>query len=234
LPLLEKIKGVLALNYKAVIFDLDGTLVNSLNDLADSANAVLAQFGYPTFSVSEYKYFVGNGSRKLIERILPAEHRTDAEIDMVLSQYRTLYNSNLLHKTKPYAGMPEVIQALKKQGIPLAVCTNKHCEAAQKIVTTLYGENIFSGLVADKPGTDFKRKPDPSNALKLAASLHVLPQEVAYLGDSKVDMQTAVKAGFLPVGVLWGFRTEAELVANGAKILLHEPKELLEKVTFAK
>ncbi|MCH4157697.1 MAG: HAD family hydrolase [Acidaminococcaceae bacterium] len=222
------------MNYQAVIFDLDGTLVNSLDDLADSANAMLAQLGYPTHPVEKYKYFVGNGSRKLIERILPADKRSKEEVDACLKLYQSIYDLGNINKTRLYPGITEMVAHLKKQGLKLGVCTNKHVSAATLILDHFFSKDTFPDFVADRPGTDFKRKPDPTEVLKLAARLGVQPEQVAYLGDTSVDMETATRAGFLPVGVLWGFRTKQELLQSGARILLSQPAELLEKVTFAK
>ena len=221
------------MSYQAVIFDLDGTLVNSLEDLADSANEMLTGQGYPTHTVPEYKYFVGNGSRKLIERILPETQRTRDRIETCLTIYQGIYARHQLNKTYAYAGMPEVIRTLKAQGILIAVCTNKHLSAAAVVLETLYGKNTFTHLVADRPGTAFKRKPDPTNVLKLAATMGVTPNQVAYVGDSSVDMETATRAGFLPVGCLWGFRTKEELLASGAKILLAKPEDLLQNIPLS-
>ena len=217
--------------YKAVIFDLDGTLINSLNDLADSGNELLRTYGYDPYPVERYRYFVGNGSRKLMERILPAGTASE-EIDKALVVYKGIYAQRYLNKTRPYAGMPEVLAALRARGIKLGVCTNKHMEAAATIVDTLFKEGTFDELLGDKPG--MKRKPDPSGVLAIAASLGVKPEEVAYLGDTQVDMLTAKNAGFYPVGVLWGFRDKQELLDNGAQVLLSRPEELLTKVEFAK
>lgn len=218
------------MSYQAVIFDLDGTLVNSLEDLADSANAMLHQLGYPTYPAEKYKYFVGNGSRKLIERILPAAERTPDRIDACLKLYQNIYDLGKINKTRPYPGIPELLSALHKRGLKLGVCTNKHVSAASIILEHFFSKDTFPDFVADRPGTDFKRKPDPAEVLKLAARLGVQPDQVAYLGDTSVDMETATRAGFLPVGCLWGFRTKEELLKSGAKILLAKPAELLEKV----
>lgn len=220
------------MNYQAVIFDLDGTLVNSLEDLADSANELLTQRGYPTHDVSEYKYFVGNGSRKLMERVLPESKRTDEEIDTCMEIYKEIYARRQLNKTRPYPGIMQLLQTLQNYGIKIAVCTNKHISAATVILDTLFGQGTFTHVVADRPGTDFKRKPDPANVLRLAAEMDVIPEQVAYLGDSSVDMETATRAGFFPVGCLWGFRTKEELEQNGAKVLLKTPDQLFEKVHF--
>ena len=219
------------MQYKAVIFDLDGTLIDSLEDLADSVNLMLESYGFPTHEVEKYRYFVGNGSRKLIERTLPREQAASAEfVEEALAKYKAIYKEHLLRKTHPYQGVQELLAELKKRRIPLAVCTNKHNDAALTIVKILFAPGTFEEVLGDRPG--FLKKPNPATPLEIASHLGVKPDEVAYLGDTSVDMETAVHAGFLPVGVLWGFRPEEELVKSGAKVLLKAPLELLEKVEF--
>lgn len=219
------------MQYKAVIFDLDGTLVDSLADLSDSVNLMLESYGFPTHEVEKYRYFVGNGSKKLMERTLPRDKAASAEfVEEALAKYKAIYKEHLLEKTRPYNGVRELLAELKSRGIPLAVCTNKHNDAALTIVKILFAPGTFEEVLGDRPG--FPKKPNPATPLEIASHLGVKPDEVAYLGDTSVDMETAVHAGFLPVGVLWGFRPEEELVKSGAKVLLKAPLELLEKVEF--
>lgn len=219
------------MQYKAVIFDLDGTLVDSLADLSDSVNLMLESYGFPTHEVEKYRYFVGNGSKKLMERTLPRDKAASAEfVEEALAKYKAIYKERLLEKTRPYNGVRELLEELKSRGIPLGVCTNKHNDAALTIVKILFTPGTFEEVLGDRPG--FPKKPNPATPLEIASHLGVKPDEVAYLGDTSVDMETAVHAGFLPVGVLWGFRPEEELVKSGAKVLLKAPLELLEKVEF--
>ena len=219
------------MQYKAVIFDLDGTLVDSLADLSDSVNLMLESYGFPTHEVEKYRYFVGNGSKKLMERTLPRDKAASAEfVEEALVKYKAIYKERLLEKTRPYNGVRELLEELKSRGIPLGVCTNKHNDAALTIVKILFAPGTFEEVLGDRPG--FPKKPNPATPLEIASHLGVKPDEVAYLGDTSVDMETAVHAGFLPVGVLWGFRPEEELVKSGAKVLLKAPLELLEKVEF--
>lgn len=219
------------MQYKAVIFDLDGTLVDSLADLSDSVNLMLESYGFPTHEMEQYRYFVGNGSKKLMERTLPRDKAASAEfVEEALVKYKAIYKERLLEKTRPYNGVRELLAELKSRGIPLAVCTNKHNDAALTIVKILFAPGTFEEVLGDRPG--FPKKPNPATPLEIASHLGVKPDEVAYLGDTSVDMETAVHAGFLPVGVLWGFRPEEELVKSGAKVLLKAPLELLEKVEF--
>ena len=220
------------MNYKAAVFDLDGTLVNSLDDLADSANATLRAHSFPVHEVEVYRYFVGNGSRKLIERILPEEYAADmAFVEQFMSDYKDCYAQNLLQKTKPYDGIMEMLAELRRRGIPMAVCTNKHQSAAETIVEALFPHDTFWEIIGDQEG--LPRKPDPQKVLRIMKNFGVTGEQTAYFGDTSVDMDTARNAGAFAVGVLWGFRPREELVAHGADILLTHPMELFEKVTFA-
>lgn len=219
------------MKYKAAIFDLDGTLVDSLEDLADSANAMLVSYGFPQYGLEEYRYFFGNGARKLMERCLPKEKAAEAAfVEEALEAYNRCYEERMLGKTKPYDGILPLLEALQKRGVLLAVCTNKQQFAADAIAEKMFPAGIFREVVGDQKG--MPRKPDPAKVLRIAENFGVQPEEVAYLGDTSVDMETARNAGFLPVGVTWGFRPREELVESGAKILLDHPMELLEKVAF--
>lgn len=218
------------MNYKGVIFDLDGTLVNSLTDLANSVNTVLTEYKLPTYDIESYKYRVGNGIRKLVERSLP-EGKQDL-LEPALARFKEIYAKHNLDHTAPYDGIVDLLKALQQQNIKIGVCTNKHDEAAKEIIRIIFGDNIFDEIIGDKQG--LKRKPDPSKVLMIAKHWQLKPEEIAYLGDSDVDMQTAQNANMFAVGVLWGFRDAEELQKNGADVLLENPLELLEKVDFAK
>ncbi len=214
--------------YRAAVFDLDGTLLNTLADLADSGNELLASYGMALHPEKAYRYFVGNGSRKLIERILPG--RTPEQIDEALARYKAIYEKRLTVKTTPYTGILEMLSALRARGVRMAVCTNKHVSAAEVLIRKYFPADSFDAYEGDCPGVP--RKPDPAHVRIVLDKMGVGPEETVYLGDSGVDMQTAVNAGVLPVGVLWGFREKEELTENGAEILLSQPLELLEKVVF--
>ena len=214
--------------YRAAIFDLDGTLLNTLADLADSGNELLASYGKPPHPTDAYRYFVGNGSRKLMERILP--DFSPEQIDEALARYKAIYEKCLTKKSAPYDGILEMLSALKTRGVRLAVCTNKHISAAEILLRACFPAGVFDAFDGDRPG--MPRKPDPAHVRFLLETLGVAPEETVYLGDSGVDMQTAVNADALPVGVLWGFREKDELVENGAKHLLSHPSELLKTVHF--
>lgn len=219
------------MQYKAVIFDLDGTLINSIEDLADSCNEMLMAYDLPVHTVEEYKYFVGNGVPKLVERALTAEAAEDkAFYDKALAKFREIYNGRVLNKTRAYSGIRETLAKLMEKEIPMAVCTNKPMEAAKAIINILFEPGTFEIVIGDRPG--YPRKPDPTTVLDITRELGVTPEQVVYLGDSGVDMQTAVNAGFFPVGVLWGFRKKEELLADGAKLLIEKPTDLLFKIHF--
>ncbi len=212
------------MNFKGVIFDLDGTLVDSLTDLADSMNFVLEKNGFPRHDLHSYKYFIGRGIRNLVISALPEEKRDEVTISRCHEQMVAHYNNNCLNKTCPYEGIQELLHALNSKGLKLSVFSNKADEFTKKITYSLFPGifEIVRGL------TDITlRKPDPSGALAIAGEMNLAPSEIAYLGDTSTDMQTAVNAGMYAVGVLWGFRTKEELLENGAQYLLHNPMELL-------
>lgn len=217
------------LNYKAVIFDLDGTILNTIDDLADSANEILRQLSCPVHETEKYKYFVGNGIPKLIERCLPADRQELKE--EALRRFYEYYDRHSKDKTAPYEDIEETLNTLKENGIKLGVITNKADAIAKKIVPYYFGEGIFDYV----RGLDetISAKPDPHGALEVADALCLKPHDVLYVGDSGVDMLTAVNAGFTPCGVLWGFRKADELSENGAKYIISSPSELI-KLTGAK
>lgn len=211
---------------KAVIFDLDGTLINSLGDLAASGNELLEKYHLLPHTEDEYRYFVGNGSKKLVERIFPS--LKDEKIEMLLKEYKDIYRKNVLARTKPYPDIDKLLQRLEESQIPSAVCTNKPEDLAKLLLAKLLPHNKFSFIIGDN-GV-FPRKPNPKAVLHIAYKWQIKPQNIAYVGDSMVDMQTAKNAKMLPVGVLWGFRLKEELLEHGAKYLLANPLELWEKI----
>lgn len=208
---------------KAVIFDLDGTLVDSLQDLCDSANYALEKFGFPIHEKEKYKYFVGDGIPKLIERVIPRESFTQEIHTKVLKTFMERYRSHYLDKTSPYEGIVQSLCKLKEKGIKTAVVSNKADEMAQRVV-----DKIFSGEFSYVTGKreDYPLKPDPALTIKIMKDLGVEPEECVFLGDSGMDMATAKNAGCVAIGVLWGFRTAEELRANGAQYLLDSPEKI--------
>lgn len=212
---------------KAVLFDLDGTLANTLADLADSANHALHECGYPVQPVEAYRYFVGNGIALMLARA--ADCVGDArETERLKKAFLPYYAAHFCDKTTVYAGMPETLETLRKMGIKLAVITNKVDSMAKEIVRTLYPD-CFSIVCGQQDG--YACKPDPQLTLQVMEQLGVLPQACLFVGDSDADMQTAQRSGAIGVGALWGFRTREELVQNGAAYLAEKPSVLPELIS---
>lgn len=212
--------------YQAIIFDLDGTLLNTLDDLADAMNRTLLQAGFPTHPADAYRYFVGNGAKMLVTRALPETERDAETIVHWLRVFRADYQAHWKVKTRPYPGISDMLDALNARGLPLAVLSNKPEADAQRCVRELLPHWRFTMVVGQRDHVP--HKPDPTGALEIAQTLHIAPADILYLGDSSVDMDTAVAAGMFPVGVLWGFRTREELVQHGARALLAQPIEVLD------
>lgn len=213
--------------YKLAIFDMDGTLVDTLEDLYDSVNEMLAHYNLPLRTLDEVRQFVGNGARKLMIRSLPADCDF---LDEALSFYNDCYARNCLKKVKPYAGIMDLLTTLETKGIPLVICTNKQHFAAVEIADKVLAPIKFPYVSGDEPNQP--RKPNPTRALACTEKFSVAAEDVAYFGDTAVDMQTALNAGFLAVGVTWGFRPRSELVDSGAQIIIDHPLEILERIDF--
>ena len=214
--------------YKAAIFDMDGTLVDTLADLYDSVNEMLDHYNLPLRTLDEVRQFVGNGAKKLMIRSLPADCDF---IDDALAYYNDCYARNCTNKVKPYAGIMELLTTLESKKISLGICTNKQHFAAIEITEKILAPIKFSYVSGDEPSQP--RKPDPTRALEGAKKFSVAPEDIAYFGDTAVDMETAKNAGFLPIGVTWGFRPRSELVNSGAKIIVDNPQEILKLINFA-
>jgi len=212
--------------YAAVCFDLDGTLLNTLADLADSMNAALARQGFPPHPEDEYRFLVGDGVDVLARRCLPEAHRADdAAWEALVAAMREEYAGRWRDRTRPYAGVPELLPALVARGLPLAVLSNKQDDFTRAQVAHFFPDVRFASVAGARPGVP--KKPDPAPALALARALGVPPQAWLYVGDTNTDMQTALGAGMVACGALWGFRPEAELRAAGAHHVLTHPSELL-------
>ncbi len=212
---------------KAIIFDLDGTLVNSLEDLADSTNFALKQKDFPTHETEKFKYFVGDGIRKLIERALPENQRDEETIGEIFDIFMNHYRSHYMDKTVPYAGISNLLKKLASLGIKTAVVSNKIQEMAERVVEKLLGDGFQ--IVCGKQES-FPAKPDPALTLKVIEGLGVAPSECLFVGDSGMDMKVAKNAGCVGVGVLWGFREEDELTQNGADYIINNPNLILKVI----
>ncbi len=214
------------MKYKAVIFDLDGTLLDTIEDLLDSMDVVLAEVGVPGHGIELAKVYVGDGLRSYVLRSLPEDRRGDEALVAECSRrFAQEYANRWTVKTHVYEGVPKLLTELNRRRMPMAVLTNKPDEFTQVIVRKLLGQWQFAAVRGVK--ADGLKKPDPAGAIEIAAGLGIRPAECLYLGDTNTDMQTANAAGMFPVGVTWGYRPASELIAHGAKVLIDKPLELL-------
>jgi len=218
------------MRFKAVIFDLDGTLLDTIEDLTDSMNAALAGLGFPGRSIEECKQLVGDGLATFVERVLPPKARDNPAIAARLAErMRTEYKRRSAVKTKPYKGIAELLNALTEQAMAMAVLSNKPHDSTVEIVKKYFPRWTFRAIFGARDGVPIK--PDPAPALEIARILDLAPAQILYLGDTNTDMWTADAAGMFAVGALWGFRTARELKAAGAKILIEKPMDLLSLLT---
>lgn len=209
--------------YHAVLFDLDGTLANTLDDLADATNWVLARLGLPTHPTDSYRHKVGDGAGSLMRRALPAD-RQDL-FETALPMMRQRYQAHLFDKTRLYDGVPELLDELVRRRVRIAVLSNKPHAATIEVVKFLLGRWAFDAVRGVMENGALK--PNPAGAIAIAGELGIPPDRWLYVGDTNVDIKTANAAGMFAVGVLWGFRDAEELTAAGAKVLIREPRELL-------
>ena len=213
------------MKFKGVIFDLDGTLVNSLQDIADSMNIVLKSYNYPTHSYEEHQSFIGSGIRSLVSKSLPLAHNNEKQINRCFNSMIEVYRDNCTRKTKPYDGIIELLDNLISRDIKLSVLSNKSDEFTKKITHALF-PNYFDpviGLSIEK-----LKKPNPFGAVEISKNLGIKAEEIIYIGDTGIDMQTAKNANMFAAGVLWGYRPKEELIANGADYLLSSPLNLIQ------
>jgi phosphoglycolate phosphatase len=211
------------MSVRAVIFDLDGTLLNTLEDLADAGNATLKAFGFPAHPVESYKQFVGDGVAMLVKRAMPPEHM-DA-YPRVLARMREEYSKHLDCKTKPYPGVPQLLKALSGRGIGLCVLSNKPEQFCKANMTQFFGGVRWAAIVGESAA--IRRKPDSEGALAIAKRLGMTPEEFLFVGDSPMDVKCGLDAGMTPVGVTWGFRGRDTLEEAGAKLFIDKPEELM-------
>ncbi|MBI2919209.1 MAG: HAD family hydrolase [Chloroflexi bacterium] len=211
--------------FAAVLFDLDGTLLNTLDDIASSANSALAEIGFPVHAAEAYKYFVGDGRGALAVRVLPEDRRDEATVARLIACIDREYNQHWADTTRPYDGVPELLRSLATRGTKMAVLSNKPDDYTRLMVSRLLPEWRFEAVVGARPSVP--SKPDPAGALEIAGRLGVPPQQWVYVGDTDTDMKTARASGMFPAGALWGFRNEEELTASGARALLSHPTDLL-------
>lgn len=205
------------------IFDLDGTLVNSLQDLADCCNAILEEEGFPIHPLDAYRHFVGNGIAKLIERIIPENKRTADLVADLRRRFDERYRAHCLDATKPYPGIVELLSACREEQIGLAVLSNKAEPFAKFICQETFGDSAFNAVCGQKP--EVPKKPAPDGIFSLLKEFDVQPEEAVLVGDSNVDIQTAQNAGIHSIGACWGFRGSEELKQAGAEALAVSPKD---------
>jgi phosphoglycolate phosphatase len=208
----------------AVIFDLDGTLLDTLEDIAASVNAVLKKYGFPEHATDDYRYMVGEGLMKLVTRALPADRRDETTIRMALDALRSEYDRRWNQTTKLYDGIDGMLDWLIASGRRLAVLSNKPDEFTKRCVVAMLPRWHFDAVHGQRNG--FPPKPDPAGANQIVEQLNIPPHRIMFVGDSGVDMKTALAAGMYPAGVLWGFREAGELKAAGARSLIEHPRAL--------
>jgi phosphoglycolate phosphatase len=213
------------MRFAAVLFDLDGTLLDTLEDIADAANAVLTSQGLPTHSLTAYKLFVGEGVRRLFEKALPENCRGAETIARCAARFNDEYGRRWNTKTHPYDGILPLLASLRER-MPLAVLSNKPQAFTEQCASHYLPAGTFTCVLGQREGVP--PKPDPAGALEVARRLSLPPEKIAYLGDSSIDMQTAVRAGMYPIGAAWGFRSREELLAHGAAAVIERPDELLQ------
>lgn len=218
------------MGYRAVIFDLDGTLLNTLQDIAESVNKILDDFGFPVHDVPSYKLFVGEGMDVLVSRALPQNSLDPAKASELVPLINEEYSKRWKNNTVPYEGIPELLDNLTSGGIRMSILSNKPHFLTEIMASSLLSRWSFDAVVGAMPS--HPNKPDPAGALQIARKVNLPPADFLYLGDSGIDMLTATRAGMYPVGALWGFRSTDELTGNGAKRLIKRPGELLEIIVL--
>ena len=212
-------------HFQAIIFDLDGTLLNTLEDIGDSVNRMLTDNGFPGHSLDDYRGYIGNGLKKLVERSLPVEARSAEMIETSVRRAREIYWKNWNIKTRPYDGITDMLDHLKQKEIPMAVLSNKPHDFTVRYVDAYFGKWDFDVVMGQSDR--FPVKPDPASALDVARQIGLPPSAFLFIGDSAVDIQTAEAAGMHSVGVTWGFREAKELEEAGCRTLVDHPLDIL-------
>ena len=213
------------MKYRGVLFDLDGTLLNTLQDIADSTNEALSHLGFPVHEVEAFKDFIGAGRDVLAFRALPDHHRDAATVTRLIERINEEYSKRWANNTVPYQGIPDVLDELTVRNMKMAILSNKAHDNTEIMVSEMLSRWHFEVVVGALPSV--AKKPDPTAALQIAQQLGMHPAEFLYLGDSDIDMKTAIGAGMYPVGAMWGFGSSNELLAGGAETLIEHPNDLL-------
>jgi phosphoglycolate phosphatase len=212
------------MKYKAVIFDLDGTLLDTISDISDSFNATLKKYNYPTFSEEKYKYFVGKGIDVLIHRIMERLEMADSEFEKLKQGYIEEYAIRHNAKTKVYSGIMDLLNELKRDKVKVSILSNKPHFQTIEVIQYYFKNFDFDLVYGKKP--EFDIKPNPASALDLIAKLNLSAEDVLYIGDTDTDIETAINASFTSVGVLWGFRKKLELINAGANYIVEKPIDI--------
>jgi phosphoglycolate phosphatase len=212
----------------AIIFDLDGTLLDTVRDLAESMDASLSEAGFPGHTLDEYTRMIGSGLRSLIALALPPLSRDDKTVDRVLRIMKRIYPARMTVHTRPYPGIPDLLDKVEKLGIPKAILSNKPDEMTQVVVAELLGKWSFHPVIGSSPR--FPKKPDPASALHIARALGAAPEETVFVGDSGIDMENALRAGMIPVGVSWGYGKREELDRHGVRAIATTPREVADLI----
>ena len=212
------------MKFPAIIFDLDGTLLDTLKDLADSMNRILNSKGFPAHPVDSYKFFVGDGIEKLVRRTLPDNERKEETIRECIGLMRDDYSRNWNISTQPYPGIETMLNRLKKTGLRMSILSNKPDDFTQLTVSYFLSKWNFEVIMGIKDG--MPKKPDPRLVFEISKKMSLDPADFLYVGDTATDMKTAISSGAYPAGVLWGFRDKEELLKSGAKAILEKPDDI--------
>jgi phosphoglycolate phosphatase len=223
----EHTKGRGENRIKGLIFDLDGTLLNTLTSLANCYNRTLSAMGLPTHSVEDYRYFIGDGARQCVRRCLPEHDRTEQTIAETLHRQQMDYQTNWRKDVERYPGITELLLQLSSRNFPMGVLSNKDHAFTQQCVTYFFPEIRFNKVLGFS--SEIPHKPDPTGALVIARHLNLKPDEIALVGDTSIDIKTAMACGMTGIGALWGFRDEAELVDAGATCVITHPDQLTQR-----
>jgi phosphoglycolate phosphatase len=226
LPSFYSFNRTITMTFKSIIFDMDGTLLDTLSDIAATMNLVLRSYGWPEHEINEYRTLVGEGIENLVSRSIPPGNRQDDLISSLVIEYRKYYAGHWADQTEVYPGINELISELDKRKISMSILSNKSDVFTKKMAESFFPKTRFAAVIGSMPGKP--NKPDPTSAAAIADIAGVRPAKMIFLGDSSIDMKTAAAAGMCPVGVLWGFRSRDELVNSGASSIISAPMELLD------
>lgn len=209
---------------KGIIFDLDGTLIDTIEDIGNSVNSVLEDYGYPTYTMLEYKQMVGYGFMQLIKNAMPSGLKDD-QYEEALAKFTYYYDKFYMDTTHPYAGIEDLLSELKAKDIKIAVNSNKRDDYTKSLINHCFATYDFVDVVGSR--ANIPNKPDPTTALEIASKMGFAKDEIMYVGDSETDIKTGLNAGLKTIGVAWGFRSKKQLEEAGAKIIIDQPLELL-------